>query len=271
MLNNTKVTISSATTTTEVKPVALLSANEAMKRANELVIAREKFEKETLSRSNNELYGILGQVYDLYTTLSADIKRLKEVVVAMKAGLAARGIKVQSNSPAITVFVRFVFNSDRKRAYNYTRTLMAAIQAKTPLNKFPDFIESKGGVEECKKNFIKKAETVAKELAISDAIAEMSSTLETMSSEEVVQMSASSVYLSDGCNFVYVVARQTANGKLELLRVVPKTTKALESAAIKELAKDLIENRTNSNKSNKKEAATAKAVASMSVKQLANA
>ena len=49
MLNNSNVTISSATTTTEVKAVTVPSANEAMKRANELVKAREKFETETLA------------------------------------------------------------------------------------------------------------------------------------------------------------------------------------------------------------------------------
>jgi hypothetical protein len=270
MLNNTKVTISATTKATEAKEVAL-STTAVIKRANELVKAREKFETETLARSNKELYGILSEVYDLFTNASKDLACLKETVKEMKAGLSKRNVKVQSNSPALTVFVRYVFNSDRKRAYNYTRTLMAAIQANTPLNKFSEFIESKGGVEECKKNFVKKIETVQKELAIKEATAEMTATLQTMEAEEVVHMSDSSVHFSDGCDFVYVIARQTAKDKLELLRVIPKTTKALENSAIKELAKDLIEKRAtakDAGKASKKDVATAKAVSSMSVKQV---
>lgn len=262
--------------TVEVKANAVVAPTTevVIKKANELVAAREKFETTTLARSNKELYGILGQVHDLFISACASTECLKDTVKAMKAVLAKRNVKVQSNSPALTVFVRYVFNSDRKRAYNYTRTLMAAIQANTPLNKFSEFIESKGGVEECKKNFVKKLETVQKELAIKEATAEMTATLQTMEAEEVVHMADSSVHFSDGCDFVYVIARQTAKDKLELLRVIPKTTKALENSAIKELAKDLIEKRAtakDAGKASKKDVATAKAVSSMSVKQLETA
>ena len=259
--------------TVEVKANAVVAPTTevVIKKANELVAAREKFETTTLARSNKELYGILGQVHDLFLSACASTECLKDTVKEMKAVLAKRNVKVQSNSPALTVFVRYVFNSDRKRAYNYTRTLMAAIQAKAPYNKIAEFIEGKGGVEECKKNFVKKIETVQKELAIKEATAEMTATLQTMEAEEVVHMSDSSVHFSDGCDFVYVIARQTAKDKLELLRVIPKTTKALENSAIKELAKDLIEKRAtakDAGKASKKDVATAKAVSSMSVKQV---
>jgi len=95
-----------------------------------------------------------------------------------------------------------------------------------------------------------------------------------MQAEEVVSMSDSSVYLSDGCEYVYVIARQTSKDKLELLRVIPKTTKSIENSAIKELAKDLIEKRSiakDAEKSNKKNIATSNAVATMTVKQLSMA
>ena len=242
-----------------------------IKRANELAVAREKFETETLARSNKELYGILGKVKELFDDASKDISTLKQTVAEMKEVLKKRNVKIQSNSPALTVFVRYVFNSDRKRAYNYTRTLMAAMKDKNPKQTMAEFIESKGGVEECKKNFAKKPETLAKEVALKDATAEVSATLETMSAAEVVTLPNSSVYLRDDCEYAFVIARIGANNKFELLRAIPATTKAIENSALKELAKDLIEQRkasTVASKAKKKLSASASAVAGMSIKDL---
>ena len=259
--------------TVEVKANAVVAptTEAVIKKANELVAAREKFETTTLARSNKELYGILGQVHDLFLTACDSTECLKDTVKQMKAVLAKRKVKVQSNSPALTVFVRYVFNSDRKRAYNYTRTLMAAIKDKKANETLAEFIESKGGVEECKKNFAKKPETLAKEIALKDAIADSFMALEGLMPKETVALPNSSVYFNDGCTYAFVLARQNANNELELLRTVPTTTKAMENAALKEVAKDLLKQREAANDSSKEKdklKASAIAVASMSVKEL---
>ena len=259
--------------TVEVKANAVVAptTEAVIKKANELVAVREKFETTTLARSNKELYSILGQVHDLFLTACDSTECLKETVKQMKAVLAKRKVKVQSNSPALTVFVRYVFNSDRKRAYNYTRTLMAAIKDKSENETLAEFIESKGGVEECKKNFAKKPETLAKEIALKDAIADSFMALEGLMPKETVALPNSSVYFNDGCTYAFVLARQNANNELELLRTVPTTTKAMENAALKEVAKDLLKQREAANDSSKEKdklKASAIAVASMSVKEL---
>ena len=254
-----------------VDAAVLANAQAVIKKANSLAEASKKYETETLARSNKELYGILGQVYDLFMEAYKDIPTLKQTVNEMKEVLGNRNVKVQSNSPALTVFVRYVFNSDRKRAYNYTRTLMAAVKDKSEKQSLADFIESKGGVEECKKNFAKKPETVAKEEALKEAATQVVSTLESMKAVETVTLPNSSVYLSDGCEYAFVIARVGANNKLELLRAIPKTTKAMEGSAIKELAKEVVEKSNAANDASKvtqKQKASAVAVSTMSVKQL---
>lgn len=96
--------------------------------ANKLSVQREKFETEELARSNKALYAILSKVYALFNKAVKD-GCIKETAKEMRSMLKERGVKVQSNTPALTCFVRFVFNSDRKRAYNYASTLMAAVDA----------------------------------------------------------------------------------------------------------------------------------------------
>ena len=112
--------------------------------ASKLAVQRETFEKEELARSNKALYAILTKVHTLFNKAVAE-KCIKEVAKAMREQLKLRGVKVQSNTPALTVFVRFVFNSDRKRAYNYTRTLMAAIKTKRQMKLWLNLLKAKEG------------------------------------------------------------------------------------------------------------------------------
>lgn len=240
-------------------------------RANELSIQRETFETTTLARTNKELYGILSKVYQLFNDAFAE-NCLKESLKLMKAELAKRNVKVQSNSPALTVFVRYVFNSDRKRSYNYTRTLIAAAQAKIAPNNLAEYIESNNGVEEIKRTVSKKEETVQKEQKLKAAIIEVEEQLAAMPPITSVHLPNASVNLIDGETYAFVVARVAANGDFELLRAVPTTTKAMRSNAIKEIAKQLVDKQAEFETTQKKAAdksATAKASKSLKLKDAA--
>lgn len=208
--------------------------------ANTLVIERETFEREELARSNKALYAILTKIYGLFNQ-AVESKSLKSVVVRMKDALNKRGVKVQKNSPALTVFVRYVFNSDRKRAYNYTSTLMAAIQANVEPSNLSSFIDSKNGVEECKKEFRKSEEAKVKEQALLTAAVEVAEGLSIMSSEHRVVLANETVDLSDGQQYAFIIARSLGDCEFELLRVVPRTTDGMYNLAVKELAKQLVE------------------------------
>lgn len=247
-----------------------VSTASVVKRADELCVAREKFETETLARSNDELYGILSEVYGLFKQAFAG-ECLKETVVAMKAALKERGVRVQANTPALTVFVRYVFNSDRKRAYNYASTLMAAAQAEVEPAQLADFIKGKNGVEECKKEFRKKEATVLKEAAIKAASSKVLQQLKAMKAEHVVKLAGPKVQLAEGASFAFVLARIGSTGTLELLQAVSTTTVGMQNAAIKELAKDYIAKQEHAAEAAKKKAdvaATEKAAASMTVREL---
>jgi hypothetical protein len=131
---------------------ATINAIKVVEEADALVVQRETFEREELARSNKALYAILTRIYTLFNK-AAEEKCIKDTVKLMREQLKKRNVKVQVNTPALTVFVRYVFNSDRKRAYNYTSTLMAAIDEEITPENLADFIEKSNGVEECKKTY----------------------------------------------------------------------------------------------------------------------
>ena len=239
--------------------------------ANELSVQRETFENEELARSNKALYAILAKVYALFNKAVKD-GCIKEAAKEMHSLLKERGVKVQSNTPALTCFVRFVFNSDRKRAYNYASTLMAAVDAEIKPEKLAEFIEGSNGVEECKKAYKMKDETKQRLESVAAASVDVMDILKTMPSAANITLPNASVDLSDGVEFAFIVARSVGNGKFELLRAVPKTTKAMQTAAVKELAKNLIEvaaKAQTETKERKVKATTEKAVKSISAKSAA--
>lgn len=239
--------------------------------ANKLIVKRELFETEELARSNKALYSILTEVYKIFETAIAT-KCMKETITTMRAELTKRGVRVQANTQALTVIVRYIFNSDRKRAYNYASTLMAAVQAGIKPVDLSAFIERGNGVEECKKEYKKKDETKESEAAIKSASLEVIDTLSSMSAITTVKLPNASVDLQDG-QFAFIIARQNSKGEFELLRVVPKSTKGMQNSAIKELAKVFIESKNQAiamGKKAKSVQATEKAIKSMTSKEAAN-
>lgn len=250
---------------------AQLLALKVIEKATALSVEREKFEIEELARSNKALYSILTKIYTLFNEAVND-KCIKEAAKAMRMQLKLRGVKVQSNTPALTCFVRFIFNSDRKRAYNYASTLMAAIEAEIKPDNLADYIDGGNGVEEIKKTHKMKEETKQRIAAVTTASTDVLETLRTMKAVKAVTMPNASVDLNDGVEFAFIVARSLGNGDFELLRAVPKSTKVMQSAAVKELAKNLIEESSKSAVRAKSQAVTAttdKVVKSISIKQAA--
>lgn len=246
-------------------------AKSIIEAATKLSLQREAFEAEEFARSNKALYAILSNVYALFNKAVAD-NCIKEVAKAMRAELKQRGIRVQSNTPALTCFVRFVFNSDRKRAYNYATTLMAAVKADIAPTALSDFIEQGNGVEECKKQFKMKDEVRQRNEAVRAASVDVVEALQTIQPIVTVKLPNTAVTLADGAQFAFIVARSIGNGEFELLRAVPTSTKVMQSCAVKELAKDLItakERAKASAKANRVKNSTQQAAASITAKTAA--
>jgi hypothetical protein len=246
-------------------------AKSIIEAATKLSMQREAFEAEEFARSNKALYAILSNVYALFNKAVAE-NCIREVAKAMRAELKQRGIRVQSNTPALTCFVRFVFNSDRKRAYNYATTLMAAVNAGIAPTALSDFIELGNGVEECKKQFKMKEEVRLRNEAVRATSVDIVDELQTMQPAATVSLPNTAVTLADGAQFAFIVARSIGNGKFELLRAVPTSTKVMQSCAVKELAKDLIaaaERAKAAAKANRVKNSTQQAAASMTAKAAA--
>ena len=86
-----------------------------------------------------------------------------------------------------------------------------------------------------------KEETKLRKDAIKTASIDVLDAVNNMPASERITLANASVDLSDGTHFAFILARSVGNGEFDVLKVIPKTSKAMQSAAVKELAKDCID------------------------------
>lgn len=199
-------------------------------RLDVMQVQNEHFETNELSRSNKTLYSLLGQVYEVFQSIG---EKDKVTPKHLKSVLKQRGVKVQENTPLLTVLIRYVFNSDRSKSYNYNRVISSAIQKGISPKDLPSHIDEMGGIEECKKDYIPSQKTIDKKQRVSDLIESIQRKFVGLESFYEFE-TGKQIKKVDGCQFVFTVGRLGEDGKtIELVEVLSEMNKAMEKTALK--------------------------------------
>jgi hypothetical protein len=216
----------------------VLSAQSIVEKADALVKQRESFEQNEYARSNQRLYEILAQVLDMYEQASSSKTTLAETVKQFKAKLEASKVRVQTNTLALTLFVRYVFRTDRQRSMNYSRTLQAAIQQGISAKQLAQFVEDCGGVEQCKKRFTKSADVVAKETNIANNMALVDDTLANLADNPLATFKVPNSVVANTYDkdFVFVIGKADKQGNIKALGAVPAYSAGMTKWAKQQLA-----------------------------------
>ena len=229
-----------------------ISANSLMNELNALVKERENFEKEEFARSNKRLYEILTKVYRAYVEAKQTDSILKETVKEMKLALQTSGERIQTNTLAINLFVRYVFRISRQRTHNYSRTLQAAYAKSIKPENLAEFIEGSGGVEECKRTLMKKPATLAKENSIKDTLPLVDEQLND-ESQKLGEFKVSSEWVSKTYDkeLTVMVGKTDKQGNIRVVSVIPAYSKGVTNWAKKQIAIFLIEKQAEAKKNEK--------------------
>lgn len=207
-----------------------------------LVTERETFEREEYARSNAKLYEILTKIYSAYKIAKGSDSLLTETVRQMKQVLQQSGERIQTNTLAINLFVRYVFRTSRQRAHNYSRTLQAAYAKGISPEALPQFITDGCGVEECKKDFVKGPKAKAREEKIASALDMVNEQLtNNCSSLAEVTVPAAWVAGTYEEEMTFLVGKADKNGKVKVTSVVPAFSKGMAKWAKQQLALFLAE------------------------------
>jgi hypothetical protein len=182
-----------------------------------LIVQREVWEDELFRASNDRLYNILRDCYALYVKTGSreDAEALKK---ALDQQANMKGFKFTASAHTLTKIVKCIFGADRRRASAYSIALRAAHAARVKAENLPDFLRSKGGVEEvrlAKGNAMKAADKAVK---AADFVA---------GSELAVVNTPSVTAMLDTAKideYVVLVAQQGADGVLTIKAVVQSKT-----------------------------------------------
>jgi hypothetical protein len=221
----------------KVSAAGAVKASSLMVALNALVTERETFEREEYARSNTRLYEILSKVYAAYRDAKSSESVLTETVKQMKDVLQKSGERIQTNTLAINLFVRFVFRTSRQRTHNYSRTLQAAFVKNISPAALPQFIADGGGVEECKKDFVKSPKTLEREAKIASALDMVNEQL-TDSNSFLAEFTVAADWVAGTCDeeMTFLVGRADKNGKVRVTSVVPAFSNGMAKWAKSQLA-----------------------------------
>jgi hypothetical protein len=111
---------------------------------DDLVHRRDCWERDQLLASNKVLYQLLAECYSLVDS----IKKRRDLQQQLRNYLDDRRINFNSKTPLATKVVKAVFGVDRQRAYTYSKVLRAAFEADVEAQRFADWVEALGGIEE---------------------------------------------------------------------------------------------------------------------------
>ena len=214
-----------------------MSAQTIVATADRLVEQREQWQQNEYARSNARLYEILSSVLAMWQQVKDDKELRIETVKQMKTALTAAGVRVQMNTLALTLFVRYVFRTDRNRAMNYSRTLQAALAAGVDSKDLADFIERSGGVEECKRQLSKSEAVLAKEQAIESAMTLVEEQLESSYNAPLATFKVSPDYVEGlQSGYVFLMARANSKGEVRALALVPAQSEGMTKWAKQQMA-----------------------------------
>ncbi len=204
---------------------------------NELVVKREKWESTDYKKANEGLYALLSNCYEMFdskfvTAGDGDRKTLRNELATL---LKTDGIKVQVNTPTLTMFVRYVFGSDRKRAHGYAYVLKAAISHDIKADGLAAFIVEQGGIEEIKRKMVASEEAIANKAKREKALEAVNANAE---QAELAPLATVGIDLSQNTTpFAIVITKPNANGEGDVIAVLKNAEAKLITALYKHIAK----------------------------------
>ncbi len=213
-------------------------ANATVQQLDLLVADRKNWESTLYKKSNEALYGLMAkckQTYeDKFENAKSDDDR-KAIRLEIAHRLTADGIKVQKNSTTLTMFVRYVFGSDRKRAHGYAYVLKAAISHGIRADGLVKFITEAGGIEEIKRKMVASEKAIANKEKREKAFGLVKTKAELHELSPLASLDMPIV--NNRTPYVVLVAKPMNNGKTHVVALLKNASEVLVNVLYKHIAK----------------------------------
>lgn len=200
-----------------------------------LVLRRKQWEATEYKKSTDILYSLLGDSLDVFTSkfVNASDDDKKTLRGELSERLKADGVRVQRNTTTLTMFVRFVFGSDRKRAHGYTYVLKAAISHEISAANLPSWIIEQGGIEEVRKRMIVSEEAKQRKLDLANAQSQVKAGIEQAVVTPLAQVRLSGL----SGEYALLLAKPSPDGIVSILGVISDINEAFYNSCLLKMAR----------------------------------
>lgn len=200
-----------------------------------LVAKRKQWEATDYKKANEGLYSLLASCLDVFNSkfVEASDDNKKTLRTDLTARLQAEGVRVQRNTTTLTMFVRFVFGSDRKRAHGYTYVLKAAISHKVAAASLPSWIVEQGGIEEVRRAMVVSEKAKQKKAELSVAQTQVQASIEQASVVPLAKVPLSGVSGS----YALLLAKPEPDGMVSIVGYLSDINEAFYNACIIKMAR----------------------------------
>ena len=198
---------------------------------------RQVWESTDFKKANDGLYALLAECLDTFRSKYVNAskqqcKTLREELVGL---LKVAGVKVQKNTSTLTMFVRYVFGSDRKRAHGYSYVLAAAISHEVETVGFADWVRDQGGIEEIKRKMVKSEQAIEKAKRVKATLEEVVREVETALISPIA-----SVPLALSGQFAILLAKPNLDGTTSVVGALPDVSEKLFSLLLERVARQRV-------------------------------
>ena len=238
---NTGVTSMDKQKDTIQKPTAITTA--ILQQLDALSVRRQKWETTDYAKANVGLYALLAECLDVFGNrfIKGSEEERKELRASLMERLVADGIRVVKTSTTLTMFARFVFNSDRKRAQGYSYVLSAAVSHEVTAAGFAGWVVAQGGLEEIKRKMVKSEQAKARQLAVETATTSVKGDLELNTLQPLAHVGIKNV----SGTYAVLLAKPNVNGGVDIIGSLSDANDALVNALILRMAKKVADKTTS--------------------------
>ena len=200
-----------------------------------LVAKRKQWEATDYKKANEGLYSLLATCLDVFNSkfMQGDVNDKQALRSDLKARLTADGVRVQRNTTTLTMFVRFVFGSDRKRAHGYTYVLKAALSYEIATANLPSWIVEQGGIEEVRKRMIVSEAAQQRQAELAVAQAEVKTSIEQATVSPLARLPMSGV----SGEYALLLAKPEPDGMLSIVGAISDINAAFYNACLIRMAR----------------------------------
>ncbi|ANJ00417.1 hypothetical protein A8O14_10230 [Polynucleobacter wuianus] len=211
-------------------------AKKIIQSLNKLSELRQEWEQTTYKKATDGLYSLLTHCFKTYDSnfvnaTDADRKTLR---LELMNRLKKERIKVVPSTTTLTMLIRFVFQSDRKRAHVYGYAIKAAISHGVTPDNFTHWLITNHGIEEVKAELKESDETKKKKAAFKEAKDLVDADIEEKTANPIMQFALKGIKGTHGI----LLVKATPDGEVGVVGVVTDPKESLVKAVVKQMAQE---------------------------------